>query len=101
MFSTISMQRLSVGSVYKLCLIGLGASMIPLGFFFGVLALFGFNTVIWNGQHLHGAAGLAGGPLVGAFVALMLTAVMGSLAAIGLWLYSKFRPITLSAKNVG
>jgi hypothetical protein len=29
-----------------------------------VLAAFGFNTVTWNGQHVHGIAGLVGGPLM-------------------------------------
>ena len=100
MFARISTQRLSAGSVYKLWLIGLAASMIPLGALFGALALFGFNTVRWNGLPLHGFAGLAAGPMIGVFAALLLTAFLGSAAVLGLWLYSKFRPITLLAKNV-
>ncbi len=63
MFTTISTTRFSGGSVYKLWLIGLSASMIPLGVLFGA----GF---------------------------------LGSAAALGLWLYSKFRPITLIVKGV-
>jgi hypothetical protein len=73
--------------------------MIPLGVLFGVLALFGFNTVSWNGQPLHGFGGLIGGPLMGAFMALSFTAILGSAAALGLWLYSRFRPISLLAKH--
>ena len=100
MFTTISTQRLSAGSVYKLWLIGLSVCMVPFGVVCGVLALFGFNTVTWNGQALHGVAGLLGGPLLGVFVALVFTGFLGSAAALGLWLYSKFRPIKLLAMNV-
>lgn len=99
MFTTISANRLSVGSVYKLWFIGLGTSMLPLGVVLGVFAMFGFNTVAWNQQPLHGIAGLIGGPLVGIFVALLFTAILGSASAFGLWLYSKFRPITLLIKD--
>ncbi len=99
MFTPITSRRLSVGSVYKLWFIGLCASMVPLGILFGVLALFGLNTVTWNQQPLHGIAGLAGGPLIGIFLALVLTAFLGSAAALGLWLYSKFQPLTLLIKN--
>jgi hypothetical protein len=100
MFTSIPVRRLSVGSVYKLWFVGLSASLIPLGLLFGVLAACGFNTVTWSGQHVHGSAGLIEGPLMGVFMALMFTALLGSAAALGLWLYSKFRPITLLAKNV-
>jgi hypothetical protein len=95
----ISIKRLSARSVYKLWLIGLSSSMIPLGVLFGLLALFGFDTVKWNGQPLHGFAGLIGGPLLCAFLALLFTAVLGSVAAAGLWLYSRFRPISLLVEN--
>lgn len=99
MFVAISAHRLSVGSVYKLWLIGLSASMVPLGVLFGIFAMFGFNTVTWNQQPLHGVAGLIGGPLIGISGSLLFTVILGSAAALGLWLYSKFRPITLRLKN--
>lgn len=100
MFTTISASRLSAGSIYKLWLIGLGASMLPLGVLFGVLAAFGFNTVVWNGEALHGLSGLVGGPLLGLFIALVFTGFLGTASAFGLWLYSKVRPISLSVKQV-
>jgi uncharacterized membrane protein YgaE (UPF0421/DUF939 family) len=99
MFSTMTVQRLSVGTVYKLWFIGLLVGMAPLGVLSGVLALFGFNTVRWNGQSLHSVFGLIAGPFVGIFVALLFTAILGSVAAFGLWLYSKFHPLTLTTKN--
>ena len=98
MFSTFSVNRLSAGSIYKLMFIGLTSSLIPLGFVFGVLAFFGANTVRWNNEPLHGASGLFAGPLLGVVMALFLSAFLGTTSALGLWLYSKFRPLSLSGK---
>lgn len=100
MFTRISTRRLSAGSVYKLWLVGLGSSMIPLGILYGIFALFGFNTIRWNGHVLHGFAGLAVGPLLGLLLTVLFTVILGSAAALGLWLYSKFRPISLLAKEM-
>lgn len=99
MFTPITPRRLSVGSVYKLWFIGLSVSLMPLGIMFGALALFGLNTVTWNQRPLHGIAGLAGGLLIGIFLAILSTAILGSAAALGLWLYSKFRPLALLIEN--
>jgi hypothetical protein len=98
MFTTISARRLSVGSIYKLWFIGLCASMIPIGLLFGVFALFGHGTVRWNNNVMHGFAGLIGAPLMGAFMALLLTGFLGTASALGLWVYSTFRPISLSVE---
>ncbi len=99
MFTRISTTRLSTGTIYKLWFIGLSTSLLPLGIFFGVLSLFGFNTVTWNGQPLHGIQGLICGPLISAFVAVLFTALLGSAAAFGLWLFSKFKPISIAVKS--
>ena len=100
MFSTFSVKRLSVGSIYKLMFIGLTSSLIPLGLVFGVLALLGANTVRWNNEPLHGFSGLFAGPLLGVAIAFFLSAFLGTASALGLWLYSKFRPLSLSGKAV-
>jgi hypothetical protein len=99
MFTTVAVKRISVGSVYKLFAVGLAFGMVPLGLFFGVLAFFGANTVTWNGRHLTGIAGLFGGPLIGVFLSLLFTALVGSLCAFGLWLYSLLRPLQISYKQ--
>lgn len=45
--------------------VGLAASLVPLGILFGISAASGFDTVHWNGEALHGVAGLVTGPLLG------------------------------------
>lgn len=98
--ATLSIERLSVGSVYKLWLIGLAVVLIPMGGIFGVLSLFGYNTVTWNNQYLHGVVGLFGGVFVGVLLSIVFTVVFGTMAQLGLWLYSKKWRLSLTAKNV-
>lgn len=100
MFSRFSVLRLSAGSIYKLLLVGLLSSFLPVGLLLGVFALFGADTVKWNNEPLHGVTGLVSGPLVGMAVALFFSAFIGTAATLGLWLYSKFRPLSLSAKGL-
>jgi len=95
MFTMITTSRISTGTIYKLWFIGLFSSLFPLGVLFGVLSVFGFNTVTWNGQPLHGVSGLLGGPLISIFISFLFSTLLGSAAALGLWLFSKFKPISI------
>src|SRR4051812_14468627 len=98
MFTTVTVRRVSFGSVYKLLVVGLACGMIPLGLVFGVMAFFGAHTVTWNQEHITGIAGLVAGPLMGAFLAVMFTAFFGSLCIVGLWLFSRVRPMQIAFK---
>jgi hypothetical protein len=100
MFKHITVQRLSVGSLFKLLAIGTSFSLVPFGLLMGVFALFGASTVHWNGQQLTGVAGLIASPFVGLFIALLLTVFAGATCALGLWLFSKLKPLELLAKEV-
>lgn len=100
MFTRISLTRLYVGSIYKLFFIGLLFSLLPLCVVFGALAAFGANTVHWNGQALTGVMGFVMGPVFGMVLVGGLTVFLGTACVIGLWLFSKFRPISLWARNV-
>lgn len=95
MFKPIRVRRLSTGTIYKLVAVGLACSLVPLSILFGVAALFGANTVTWNGQHLTGVTGLIASPLIGLFTAAIATLLLGSACGLGLWLYSLVRPITI------
>lgn len=101
MFTRISFERLHVGSVYKLVFIGLACAMIPLSIFFGLLAcFFGANTITWNGQAIYGYMALLVSPLVGLVSAGIFTLFLGTSCMVGLWLFSRFKPLSLWAKGV-
>lgn len=74
--------------------------MAPLGVLLGIFAMLGFKTVTWNGQPLYGISGLLVGPLLGVLLAFLFTALLGSTSAIGLWIYSKARPLNIQARNI-
>ena len=67
----------------------------------GCFALFGADTLTWNKEQMHGIAALLVSPFVGLFIALIFTLFLGSAMAFGLWVYSKFRPITLLVRQNG
>jgi hypothetical protein len=92
---TLVIRRLSTGSVFRVVAAGAFFSLIPLALFFGILALFGLNTVKWNNQPIYGVSGLLVSPLIGLILAVFFTAFGGLALAFGLWLYSKFRPLRL------
>lgn len=100
MFTSVTVDRLYPGSVLKLIGIGFTFSIIPLSFLVGILALFGALPVAWNAKQIAGMWALALYPLAGVLVTLVATFALGFPIVIGLWLYSRIRPIVLWGKNV-
>ena len=94
-YAPLALRAIRIGSVYKLVFIGLMASLVPLGLLLGVMAWIGFDTVNWNGMPVSGPAGVVAGLLAGLWAALAFTLMMGSFMALGLWLWSRWRPIRL------
>jgi hypothetical protein len=92
---TLLVRRLSTGSVFRIVAAGSFFSLVPLVLFFGILALFGLNTIKWNNKPIYGLSGLLVSPLIGIIMAAFFTAFGGVALAFGLWLYSKFRPLKL------
>lgn len=88
-------RKVRAASIYKLLLLGLLNSFVPLGVVFGISGFFGADTVKWNQQPIHGAAALVAGPAFSAFIAVFFTGFLGSLACLGLWLLSRFRSLSI------
>lgn len=99
MFQEISIERLSVKSIFKLVALGLLLSIVPFCALMGLFALFGANTVSWNNEHIHGISALIAGPFMGIFISFVFTLFFGALMSFGLWVFSKFRPITVVIKQ--
>lgn len=93
---TLTVRQLSTGTIYKLVACGSVCALVPLFTVIGLLATLGVGTVQWNGQLLSGLKGLLLSPFIGLLVALMITALVGSLIAFGLWLLSMLRPVQLT-----
>ncbi len=100
MFKTIEVAGLSVGTVYKTVAIGTFCCIVPLCTLMGFFALFGANTLAWNGHPVTGVSGLFAGPLIGAFIAGCAVVLWGSACAIGLWIYSKFFSFTIAVREI-
>ncbi|WP_125180461.1 hypothetical protein [Thiohalobacter thiocyanaticus] len=96
----IKVAKVRAGTVYKLIGIGLTAGFIPLFVLFGVLAATGTSTLTWNEQPVTGLKALYIGPLMGLFMAAIFTALVGSVTAFGLWLYSFFKPLNIEYQLV-
>jgi hypothetical protein len=90
---SILVRRLRTGSIYRLGAIGATFGLIPLFTILGVLASFGLVNLTWNGEVVTGPRAVVVGPIVGAIFALICTAFFVSALALGLWVYSKFRPL--------
>lgn len=88
-------QKIKAASMYKLLFVGLILSLVPLGIVFGVMGFYGADTVTWNNEPVHGTAAIFAGPAIGVFVTLMFTGMFGTLANLGLWILSRFRPISI------
>lgn len=99
MFNEISVQRLSAGTTFKLVAIGMLVTFIPFSVLMGCFALFGANTLTWNNENIYGITAVVVSPFIGLLIALGFTLFLGSAMAFGLWVYSKFRSLTLLVKQ--
>jgi hypothetical protein len=91
----LTVRRLSTPTVYCLFFVGLLCGALPIFLMLGVLSYFGISTLTWNDKPLTGVSALLGGPFIGLFIALLGTAFFGTIAAVGLWIYSKFSTLKI------
>lgn len=92
---SLNIKRLSAGTVYKLIGLGALAGFLPVFLLMGIMGYFDLATVSWNHQPVTGLKAIFVSPLMGVFMALIFTALFGSIVALGLWLFSFVRPINI------
>ncbi len=90
---SVSIKRIKASIIYRLLLIGLGLPMMTFSLVCGVLGLFGYDMVKWNDQSIHGALAIPAALFSGLFITVLFTVFVGSIACLGLWVYSRFRPL--------
>lgn len=91
--SAAPFKRVKASIIYRLMLIGLGIPMLIFSVICGMLGLFGYDMVKWNDQTVHGLIALPVALFSGVFITVLFTAFIGSITCLGLWIYSRFRPL--------
>jgi hypothetical protein len=92
----LTVRRLAVGSVLRLIAVGFCFSLVPFFVLMGILAGFGKSTLTWNGAPVYGLKAVLLSPVMGVMAALLFTAVAGMGIVLGLWIYSKWKPLRLT-----
>jgi len=91
----ISIRRIKAGSLFKLVAAGVFSFVGPMFIFFGILALFGFNTVYVNHRQVYGFEGLFAAIVMAPIFSLVLS-ILGWIALyIGIFIFGHFTPITI------
>lgn len=91
----LTIKRLSLGSIFKLTLIGLVVGLLPLMIVFGIMGVFGMETVKWEDEPVTGPAALIAAPLIGLLIAVIFTILLSPVMWLGQWLYAKYKSVTI------
>jgi apolipoprotein N-acyltransferase len=89
----ISIKRIKAGSLFKIIALSCFAITLPMFLFFGVLALFGAETVRVGENHMTGVMGLVSALIMAPFFAFFLSLFVWIGAYIGIRIVGSFRPI--------
>jgi uncharacterized metal-binding protein len=93
----IRIKHLKGSSLFKLISIGNIIFFVPFSIITGISTYFGIGKAIitWKGKPLTGIAGLVASPFFGLFVGLVISAFLWVAIFVGLWIYTKFKPLEL------
>lgn len=91
--SGITVKRVKASIIYRLILIGLGIPVFIFSFICGVMGIFGYDMVKWNNEVIHGILALPVALFSSLLITVLFTAMFGSVVCLGLWIYSRFRPL--------
>ncbi|GHD95649.1 hypothetical protein GCM10011445_31820 [Pseudocitrobacter faecalis] len=95
----VTLKRIKPSSIYRLMLIGLGIPLQIFAVVCGVMGIFGADMVKWNDQPVHGILALPVAIFSALFVTVLFTAFLGSVTCLGLWIYSRFRPLEVKTQD--
>lgn len=95
----VTANKITKGSIFKIYFIGLAGGFFAMFFIFGVLAIFGAETVRWEQKPITGFMGFILAMIMWPLFSFFFAGFMWVISILGLWLYSLIRPITISFKG--
>jgi hypothetical protein len=100
MKETVNTRGLSAGSLFKIVFVGYFLSLGPILLLFGVLSIFGSETVRLNDEPVKGIAGFLLSLVMIPIFVVAASVITWLLLASGNWLYTRWRNITISYTDV-
>ena len=88
-------RRIKAGSLFTLAAAGVCSVFIPLFIFFGILALFGCETVHFNGYPVFGIAGLIAALIMAPIFSFIFSVIVWLGLYIGIRICGSFKPFTI------
>jgi hypothetical protein len=93
-------KKISKRSFFMLILKSIGIGIFFTSCIFGVMALFGFETVSMGGSPVTGFPGFVLSIIIGLMLSLIFSCVMCVYGLFGLWVYSYFGDIKIKFKGL-
>ncbi len=92
----IRIRRIKAGSLFRLVAAAAFCVFVPLIVFMGILALFGFRTVLVNHHQVYGIEGLIAALVMAPIFSLMISVLGWAVLYAGIFIWGRFKPITIS-----
>lgn len=92
-------KKISKKSLFKILFIGFTTGLTIFSLLCGIAAIFGAETIQWNGIYRTGIEGLIYSIFMGPVLGIVFSCVIWLFIVPGLWIYSFFQPLKVSFKN--
>lgn len=92
-------KKISKKSLFKILFIGFTTGLTIFSILCGVAAVFGAETIQWNGIYRTGVEGLLYSIFMGPVLGIVFSCVIWLFLVPGLWIYSFFQPLKVSFKS--
>lgn len=100
MLQSIQTKGLSVFSIFKILFLGLLFSVGPLFIIAGICSYFGAHVLTLNGETVIGLKGLITGIFMAPVFPFIAATLLFLLIAFGLWLFTRFKNLTIKIKSI-
>ena len=95
----VDAKKISKKSLFNVIAIGFTIGISVFAILCGIAALFGSNTVEWNGVYRTGLEGFLYSLLIGPVLGFFSACFIWLFTVFGLWLFSFVRPIKIEFKQ--
>lgn len=92
-------KKISKKSLFKILMIGFTVGLTVFSLLCGIAAMFGAETIQWNGVYRTGVEGLIYSIFMGPVLGIVFSCVIWLFLVPGLWIYSFFQPLKVAFKN--